>query len=154
MSEVADQILEVVRLTTSAELPIRAYPGSAALDLFADLLVDGRSKVRTVSPGTSLTIGTGVALRPPPGNCILVCSRSGLAQNGVFVVNAPGVVDPDYIGEIKVILTNVGLQPQYFRHGDRIAQVLVTPFSFVSLREVKVLPKTVRGEKGFGSSGL
>lgn len=154
MSEVADQTLEVLRLTPSAELPFRAYPGSAALDLFADLIVDGRSRIKTVSPGTSLTVGTGIALRPPPLHCVLVCSRSGLATKGIFVVNAPGIVDPDYTGEIKVILTNVGLLPQYFRHGDRIAQALVTPFSSVSLREVTSFPPSIRGEKGFGSSGL
>lgn len=155
MSEVADQTLEVLRLSPTATLPFRAYPGSAALDLFANLLDSrGRSRHMTCAPGGVTTVGTGVALRPPPGHCVLVCSRSGFAQKGVFVINAPGIVDPDYTGEIKVILGNVGVAPHFIRHEDRIAQALVVPFAFVSLREVKEFPSTERGEKGFGSSDV
>jgi len=83
----------------------------------------------------------------------MVCSRSGLASRGIFVANAPGIVDPDYTGEIKVILFNGSQEPHYVRQGDRIAQVLIIPFFEPGFAEVDRFPPTERGERGFGSSG-
>lgn len=147
-------MLNVMRLTAEAKLPVRAYPDSAAYDLFAHLLTPGgHSFILTLPPNSVKLIGTGIALRPPPGHLVLVCSRSGYATNGIFVANAPGVVDPDYTGEIKVILYNGSMEPFYVRHGDRIAQALVTQFNHCELQEVNEFPPTLRGDKGFGSTG-
>jgi len=147
--------IEFVRLSAHAETPRRAYGDSAAFDLSACLIdANGRSRTATLGPGVTQTIPTGIALRAPKGHVILVCSRSGMATEGVFVANAPGVVDPDYTGEIKVILVNAGLSSRYIRHGDRIGQVLIVPFITPPLVEVAVLPQTERGERGFGSSGV
>jgi dUTP pyrophosphatase len=146
--------LEVLYLSSGASVPFRAYAESAAYDLSANLLNDaGRPFTATIAPSTTKLIGTGLALRPPSGTLILVCSRSGFAASGVFVANAPGVVDPDYTGEIKVILYNGSLEPFYVRHKDRIAQVLVVPFTSPGLREVRDFPLTERGAAGFGSTG-
>lgn len=154
MNELTSDFLEVRRLSESAQLPFRAYNESAAYDLSANLLRDGnRSSTASIAPGTCKMIPTGLALRPPPGHCILVCSRSGFAKDGVFVANAPGIVDPNYTGEIMVILYNGGLKPFYARHGDRIAQALIVPFCSAQIKEVGDFPKTDRGDKGFGSSG-
>ena len=106
----------------------------------------------TIAPHTTKVIRTGLALRPPPGTLILICSRSGYAAKGVFVANAPGVVDPDYIGEIRVALFNGSLEPFYVKHHDRIAQALVMPYIHPQLRQVESFPPTSRGTRGFGSS--
>jgi dUTP pyrophosphatase len=92
-------------------------------------------------------------MRPAPGHVILVCSRSGFAVRGIFVANAPGIVDPDYTGEIQVILFNGSTEPHYVKHGDRIAQVLVVPFLANDIVEVDAFDTTARGDKGFGSTG-
>lgn len=152
MSE--DLKLEVMFLSNAASVPFRAYADSAAFDLSACLLNDaGRPFTATIAPNSTKLIGTGLALRPPAGHLVLICSRSGFASQGVFVANAPGVVDPDYTGEIKVILYNGSLEPFFVKHCDRIAQALVVPFAAVELHEVTALPATLRGEKGFGSTG-
>jgi len=83
----------------------------------------------------------------------MVVSRSGLAGIGVFVTNAPGIIDPDYRGEIKVLLYNGGFQAHYVQHGDRIAQLIIAPFVPATCREVQLLTETARGEAGFGSTG-
>lgn len=147
-------ILEFRRLSPDAPLPFRAYGASAAYDVSANLIgSDRRPRTATIGPGITQTIPTGLAVRPPRGHCVLVCSRSGFAAQGVFVANAPGVVDPDYTGEIGVILINCGLRPFYIKHGERIAQLMVVPFVSCDLEEVDSFPTTGRGERGFGSTG-
>lgn len=146
--------LEVLRLHENVPLPVRAYGESAAFDLSAYLMgAAGRERTATVGPGITQAIPTGICLRPPRGYCVLVCSRSGFAGDGVFVANAPGVVDPDYTGEIKVLLINAGLKPFYVKHGMRIAQAMVVPFLAPPIKEVKSFPPTERGAQGFGSTG-
>ncbi len=114
--------LSFLRLHPEAQPPLRVYGESAAWDLHAFLLSGaGHSINATVAPRSTKLIRTGLAMRPPQGSVILICSRSGLAQRSVFVTNAPGVVDPDYTGEILVLLHNNGLEPHYVKHGDRIA---------------------------------
>lgn len=135
-------------------LPVRAYLNAAAFDLHAWLArPDGRFRTVTLGPGITQVVPTGLCLKPPPGYCVLVCSRSGLASNGIFVTNAPGVIDPDYTGEISCILTNAGMETQYVKHGDRIGQILIVPYLTPKLELVNELPSTERGEKGFGSTG-
>lgn len=147
-------MLSILKLDPKAELPTRAYPDSAALDLCAHLLsTGGHISILTLLPNSVRLIGTGLAMRPPPGYVILVCSRSGLATRGLFVANAPGVVDPDYTGEIKVALYNGSQEPHFIKHRDRIAQILVVPFGTTECVEVDDFAPTVRGDRGFGSSG-
>jgi dUTP pyrophosphatase len=147
-------MLSIVRHQKEAQFPVRAYANSAALDLCAHLITPGgHSFTLTIQPNSVKLIGTGLAMRPAPGHVILVCSRSGLATRGIFVANAPGVVDPDYIGEIRVALFNGSMEPHYVKHRDRIAQILVVPFLSGNVLEVAELPETVRGTRGFGSTG-
>jgi dUTP pyrophosphatase len=147
-------LLEVLRLEKEALMPTLAYGESAAWDLYAYVLNDvGRPMTTSVSPRTSKRIRTGLAMRAPVGNVLLVCSRSGLATKSIFVANAPGVVDPDYTGEIEVILHNGGLEPHYVKHGDRIGQILIVPLTICQLHEVTTFPRTERGKRGFGSTG-
>lgn len=146
--------VEIVRLHPDVSLPYRAYEQSAAFDLYAYLKSqDGRERTATLGPGIVQSIPTGLCICPPRGHCVLVCSRSGFAADGVFVANAPGIIDPDYTGEIKVLLINGGLKPFYVKHGMRIAQAMIVPFTHFPLREVKEFPPTARGDKGFGSTG-
>src|SRR5262245_19443213 len=122
--------LEILYLEEGIQPPARAYQESAGYDLSAFLLNDAhRPMTMTIAPHTTNVIRTGIALRPPRGHLILVCSRSGYASRGVFVANAPGVVDPDYTGEIKVALFNGSLEPFYVKHHDRIAQILIMPYA-------------------------
>ena len=145
--------LQVYRITSDATLPTRAYDSSAAYDLYASLRREGRDFTTTIPPRGNRVIGTGLVMLAPPGHVLLICSRSGLAVRSVFVTNAPGVIDPDYVGEIKVILYNGGLEPHYVKHGDRIGQALVLPLPNVQLVETSKLPDSERGSRGFGSTG-
>ena len=100
-------------------------------------------------------VPTGIAVAIPNGHAGLVAPRSGLAaRSGISVVNGPGVVDAGFRGEINVILINQGSEPVVFSRGDRIAQLVVVPVSLPEFVEVETLPDSVRGDGGFGSSGL
>lgn len=115
----------------------------------------GRSQQIILPPRNVRAIPTGLALFPPLGYFIAICSRSGLASKNpsIFVANAPGIIDPDYTGEIKVLLYNGGNESVYIKHGDFIAQaVLLNAAGKIKLQETQTVPLTKRGEKGFGSS--
>ncbi|WNM70126.1 deoxyuridine 5'-triphosphate nucleotidohydrolase [Myxococcus phage Mx1] len=108
----------------------------------------------SIGPGEYRAIGTGLAFSIPPGYEIQIRSRSGLAlKYGVTVLNAPGTIDADYRGELKVILVNHGPSPFAVRHGDRIAQLVVAPVVQAVLEEAEDLDGTERGTNGFGSTG-
>jgi dUTP pyrophosphatase len=128
-------------------LPSRAYDGDAGLDLAAaDAVV--------LAPGERAVVGTGLAVAVPAGHAGFVQPRSGLAaKHGITIVNAPGLVDSGYRGEVKVVLLNTGDQPFAVEPGMRIAQFVVLPVAAVELVEVADLPDTDRGERGYGSSG-
>jgi dUTP pyrophosphatase len=101
-------------------------------------------------------VPTGIAVALPPGVCGLVLPRSGLAaRHGIGVVNGPGLIDPEYRGEVKVVLVNHGSEPWSAAAGDRIAQLLLTPFHSPVVEVVDELPPSAddRGVGGFGSSG-
>jgi len=138
----------VVRLDPGLPLPGRAHPGDAGIDLHA------REMVR-LAPGERAVVPTGIAVAIPDGHAGLVAPRSGLAaRSGIGVVNAPGIVDAGYRGEIKVILINHGADPVEVARGGRIAQLLVVPVRAAEFVEVDDLPGSVRGEGGFGSTGV
>lgn len=139
-----------------AVIPSFATPGSAAVDLCSNENCD-------IYPGGSALIDTGIAMAIPQGVAGLICSRSGLAaKNQIIVLNAPGVIDSDYRGEIKVILYNAGTEKFSVTAGMRIAQMMFVPlFQFLpanptapTFEVVDSLDETARGDGGFGSTGL
>jgi|SRR5262245_29526416 len=133
-------------------LPRRATEGSAGLDVHAFLLhPDGRPWKLTLPPKTTKNVPTGllVATDQP----IFVLSRSGMAANSVFVANAPGLIDPDYRGELKILLYNGGFEPYYIHHEDRIAQLVPGTFAPTIVHETEIADNTTRGRRGFGSTG-
>jgi dUTP pyrophosphatase len=141
-------IVPVARLVAGARLPSRAYDGDAGLDLYA--AHDAR-----LDPGERREVGTGVALAIPTGHAGLVLPRSGLAaRHGIALVNAPGLIDAGYRGELRVLLLNTDRhEPFVIRAGDRVAQLLVVAFAAVAVRAVEALDASERGPRGFGSSG-
>lgn len=142
--------VQIQRLQGGAELPLPAYetPGAAGLDLRA-------AESITVSAGGWCVIPTGIAIALPLGYEAQVRPRSGLAVRfGVTVLNAPGTIDSDYRGEIKVPLINHGNADFAISRGDRIAQLVVSPITRVSWVESQTLDATHRGHGGFGSSGM
>lgn len=133
------------------ELPRQQTAGAAGVDLLAAL---GISEVVTMAPGARAIVPCGFAMALPTGYEAQVRPRSGLAaKHGVTVLNAPGTIDADYRGEVKVILINHGSETFEIRRGDRIAQMVVAPVSAVSFSERETLDATSRGAGGFGSTG-
>jgi dUTP pyrophosphatase len=129
------------------ELPRYETAGSAGLDLRAD-------EPFSLAPGERRLVPTGLALEIPAGHEGQVRARSGLAaRNGVALVNAPGTIDSDYRGEVKVILVNLGQEPVSFARGDRIAQLVIAPVVQATLELVEDLAGSRRGSGGFGSTG-
>ena len=107
-----------------------------------------------LAPGERRMVPTGIAVALPAGVCGLVLPRSGLAaRHGIGVVNGPGLIDPDYRGEVQVVLINHGSEAFSAAAGDRIAQLLLVPFASPAVEVVSELSETERGTGGFGSSG-
>lgn len=142
--------LRVTRVGGRGEpLPLPRYESdhAAGLDLRADEPV-------ALAPGERALVPTGLALEIPPGYEGQVRPRSGLAaRHGVTLLNAPGTVDADYRGEVKVILVNHGQVAVRFERGERIAQLVVAPVAHATLVETQALGETGRGAGGFGSTG-
>jgi dUTP pyrophosphatase len=152
--------LRVTLLKEGAQLPDRAHEGDAGLDLYA-------AEPSRIGPGERASVGTGLAVEIPPGHAGLVLPRSGLAaRHGIALVNSPGLIDSGYRGEIRVLLLNTDREQAFeIEPGDRIAQLLLTPFADVEPVEAVELAasgrvegaasgaSSIRGEGGFGSSG-
>jgi len=140
--------LLITRLDPGVPLPARAHPGDAGLDLHA-------SEGAVLKPGERASVGTGIAVAIPDGYAGFVIPRSGLAaKHGIGVVNAPGLIDAGYRGEIRVLLVNLDPADVFeVRRGERIAQLVIQPVVEASLVEVSELPSSARGEGGFGSTG-
>jgi dUTP pyrophosphatase len=140
--------VQVKRLRPDALVPTQAYPGDAGFDLTACERVE-------LGPGERCVIGTGIAVAIPPGHAGLVVPRSGLAaRHGLGKVNAPGLIDEGYRGEVKVILHNTDREaPFLIEPGMRIAQLVIVELPRVELVEVEELPESARGQGGLGSSG-
>ena len=129
-------------------LPAQATTGAAGADLVS-------AEDVTIAPGKVHAVATGIAIALPPGFEGQVRPRSGLAlKHAVTVLNAPGTIDADYRGEVKVILINHGAEPFRIARGDRIAQLVVAPVTAVRFERVERLSETERGEGGFGSTGV
>jgi dUTP pyrophosphatase len=136
------------RLSEAARPPAQAHEGDAGYDLHA-------AEAATIGPGERASVGTGIALAIPEGQAGLVLPRSGLAaRHGISVVNAPGLIDSGYRGELRVLLLNTDTdEPFTVQPGDRIAQLLLVAVETPDLLEVEELDETVRGAGGFGSTG-
>jgi dUTP pyrophosphatase len=140
--------LPIARLDERARLPTRAHDGDAGLDLYALQRV-------VLAPGERASVPTGIAVEIPPGQAGLVLPRSGLAaRHGISVVNAPGLIDAGYRGEVRVLLLNTDRErPFELAAGDRIAQLVLVRVELPEVIEVESLGDSERGAGGFGSSG-
>ncbi|MGD0196380.1 MAG: dUTP diphosphatase [Solirubrobacteraceae bacterium] len=140
--------LEIARLHPDAIVPTRAYDGDAGLDLYS-------VEAARLEPGARGDVRTGIAVAIPPGCAGLVLPRSGLAaRHGIALVNAPGLIDAGYRGELRVLLLNTDREAAFeIAPGDRIAQLLVVELPKVDLVEREALDESHRGARGFGSSG-
>jgi dUTP pyrophosphatase len=140
--------LRFQRLAQDALAPARAHADDAAFDLHS-------AEELVIQPSERADVGTGLAVAIPPAHAGLVLPRSGLAaRHGISLVNAPGLIDPGYRGELRVLLINTDRhEPFEIAPGDRIAQLMVVATGVVRLHEVDELDETVRGLGGFGSTG-
>jgi dUTP pyrophosphatase len=134
------------------ELPLPVYESemAAGMDIRAAL-----SDELVLKPGGRMLVPTGIQIAIPAGFEAQIRPRSGLAiRNGITMLNSPGTIDADYRGEVKVIVINHGHEDFIIRHGDRIAQMVVTPVTQVRPVNVDELPESTRGHGGFGSTGV
>jgi dUTP pyrophosphatase len=140
-----------VRIVNQSGHPLPAYEtsGAAGMDLRACL-----AEPMVLEPGQRALVPTGLYVEIPQGYEAQIRARSGLAvRHGIGLVNAPGTIDSDYRGEIRVLLINWGQEPFRIEHGERIAQMVVAPLSQVSWQPVEVLQPSGRGAGGFGHTG-
>lgn len=136
------------RLSEAARAPTRAHPGDAGCDLYA-------AEAARLAPGARASVGTGIAVEIPDGSAGLVLPRSGLvAKHGISVVNAPGLIDAGYRGELRVLLLNTDRESAFdVEIGDRIAQLVIVEIGDAEPVEAESLEESERGVGGFGSSG-
>lgn len=148
-------MIKIQRKFSDVKLPIRASAEAVGWDLYCYHKTEsGRPNKLLIPPGTSRAVPTGLMVLPPPGYSIFIASRSGMAfERSLFVTNAPGIIDPDYRGEIMVILYNGGNTSQYIEHDQRVGQMILLPFKSFELEEINAVPPSERGDKGFGSTG-
>ncbi|HET6420342.1 MAG TPA: dUTP diphosphatase [Geobacteraceae bacterium] len=147
-----DEFTIKVKRLRNSENPLPGYmtPNSAGMDIYADLETD-----LVLGPGERALVPTGIALAIPDGFEAQIRPRSGLAlKHGITLVNSPGTIDPDYRGEICVIVINHGETPFTIRNGDRIAQMVFSRFFRAVLREISDLDETSRNSGGFGHTGV
>ncbi|MDX2116799.1 MAG: dUTP diphosphatase [Planctomycetota bacterium] len=145
--------LRFKRLSSRAQIPAYQSAGAAGLDLAACLPEDNATL--TIAPGQIVLVPLGFAVAIPAGYEGQVRPRSGLAtKHGIGIPNAPGTVDSDYRGEMKVALINLSREPFVVTHAMRIAQLVIAPVAHATIREVTNLDETARGGGGFGSTGV
>ena len=139
----------IKKFNKNVKLPIYKTSGSSGMDIVAYI----KKKIE-IKPGRTAMIPTGIVLAIPKNYEIQIRPRSGLAaKKSISVLNTPGTIDSDYRGEIKVILINLSKKMFVVKSGDRIAQMILCPVVKGKFKEVNILPKTIRGKRGFGSTG-
>jgi len=147
-------VIPVQREPDAEDLPLPSYAtqGAAGMDLYAALPANAP---QTLQPGERALISTGLRVALPPGYEAQVRPRSGLAhRNGISMVNSPGTIDSDYRGVVRVLLINLGQEAVTLKRGDRIAQLVVAPVVRADWDLTDSLAETVRGDGGFGSTGV
>lgn len=145
--------IQITRLRGARDLPLpsAATPGAAGFDLHAAV---PEAEALEVAPQQRVLVPTGLAIAVPVGYEAQIRPRSGLAlRHGIVLPNAPGTIDSDYRGEIRIIVMNAGAEPFRIRRGDRIAQLVVAPVVQPEWVEVDALEETARGHGGFGHTG-
>lgn len=149
MEKVTIKVLKLPHFDPSFLLPKYETTGAAGADVRASLTAP-----LTIRPGERVLVPTGMAMEIPQGYEVQVRPRSGLSlKTSLLVVNAPGTIDSDYRGEVKIILGNFGTKDEIINHGDRIAQLVVAPVIQASYVVEDQLSETDRGAGGFGSTG-
>ena len=139
----------IKKLNPSVKLPSYKTSGASGMDLMAFI-----EEPIELKPGTSCLVPTGLSLAFSKEYEIQIRPRSGLAaKNNISILNTPGTIDSDYRGELKIILFNHGSQNFMIKNNDRVAQMVLVPIIKMELEETNELPKTIRGEGGFGSTG-
>ena len=139
----------IKKLDSSVQLPTYKTDGASGMDLMAHI-----EKPIDLKPGKSCLVPTGLSVAFSEEYEIQIRPRSGLAaKNNISVLNTPGTIDSDYRGEIKIILFNHGSEDFIINNNDRVAQMILTPVIKMELEEKSELPKSIRGEGGFGSTG-
>ena len=139
----------IKKLSPSVQLPSYKTNGASGMDLMAFI-----EKPINLDPGKSCLVPTGLSVAFPEEYEIQIRPRSGLAaKNNISVLNTPGTIDSDYRGEIKIILFNHSNETFIINNNDRVAQMICTPIIKMELEETNELPKSIRGEEGFGSTG-
>ena len=144
--------IEIIKLDHGSDMltPTRATSGSAGMDLYAAIY-----EPMKMLPFQRMIVPTGITIAVPIGYEAQIRPRSGLAlKHGITVLNSPGTIDSDYRGEIQIILINFGNAEFIISRGDRIAQMVIAEYQQATLVPVKVHDQTVRGDKGFGSTGV
>lgn len=141
-------VLRLENYPAAWSLPEYATPGSAAVDL------RNAGPAVTLQPGERLLVPTGLAVALPEGMEAQVRPRSGLAiRRGLGIINAPGTIDSDYRGEVRIPMINHDRSPQEIEHGERVAQLVLARVVAIEWRETDALPDSERGSGGFGSTG-
>ena len=139
----------IKKLDSTVKLPEYKTKGASGMDLVALI-----KEPMNIKPKTSSLVSTGISVAFSENYEIQIRPRSGLAaKNNISVLNSPGTIDSDYRGEVKVIIFNHGENNFVINNGDRIAQMILAPVAKMELVETDNLPKTIRGEGGFGSTG-
>ena len=144
-------IINYVKLSSTAQAPVQGSEWAAGWDLHADL--EGKNLI-SLTPGEVKKISTGIAIALPQGTFGAIYPRSGNAtKRGLVLANTVGIIDADYRGAVIVALKNTSNEIQYIEQGERIAQLIVQPYINVNFNETDSIGTTARGDSGFGSSG-
>lgn len=142
--------VKFIKMRPDAQLPTYGSDGAAGMDLY----INEPDGYVVLEPNKRMLVSTGLKVQISPGFEGQVRSRSGFAsKQGIIVLNAPGTIDCDYTGELKVILFNTDDQPHMIENGTRVAQMVIAPYSKADIVEVESFERTARGEDGFGSTG-
>ena len=146
-----DLIVKVLKVRDTSKIPEYKHPGDGACDLCADFPEDHW----TLTPMSTILIPTGIKIEMPKGYCALVLPRSGLSlKTPLRIANSPGLIDNEFVGEIQLIVDNIGSGVATINRGDRLAHLMFIKTEQARFQEVQSLSETDRGENGFGSTGV
>ncbi len=146
--------IKFLRLYRDVKMPRRWSPDAVGFDLHAYIKTEqDRPTKRVVAPNSTVNVPTGLRVEIPRTHFAFVCPRSGLSKYSISVTNSPGIIDPDYRGEISVLVYNGSYVNHWVQHDDRIAQLVIMPITDIMIEEVAMLAKTERSVAGFGSTG-